>query len=625
MMKLCNAVFYICILWCTVTIAQNDSINRLEKVSLWSKITNASIVGGKEIKISDEKKQRNSSSLTDVLRYNSPVVFRDYGNGGVSTAVFRGTSATNTQVMWNGISINAVGNGQTDFNAIAAFASDEITVISGGNSVEYGSGAIGGVIRLDNKLLFNHTEKGEFYSSYGSFNTFTNYFKYAISLDKIAVKIALNHNKSDNDYIYVDDRYKDENGNDIKNINGNYHNLGGTLSLGYKFSSKNKLYFYSNFFNGERLFSAGLPNPKRGTEKFVDKNYRNLLKWEFNTNGYYHTLKAAYLEQEYNYYLYKTFSNYLYGKSKQTLTNYSINKQFSRYLKVFAELGYDYLQGENSDISQKNRKSFYQKLHLVSQPVNGLKTSLSFRNEQNSFYKLPFVYALGTDYELLPGFRIKANYSTNFRQPTNNELFWPQVGNLDLLPETSKQYDIGLAYKNKQIELVVNYFNIDLKNKILWIPVGDGNLWRPENIDDVLNNGIESFLSFQYKFNGVLFSNVLNYSYINAIDQQTTNRIPFVPKHSFNNNFSAAYKYLTLYYQQLYQSKVYTNLIQLDYYSLEALSVSNIGAEIKVLAKKNRLVKLGVKVNNVFNNVYYFTNLRPMPGRNYSVNINYKF
>ncbi|MFL0132046.1 TonB-dependent receptor, partial [Tenacibaculum maritimum] len=77
--------------------------------------------------------------------------------------------------------------------------------------------------------------------------------------------------------------------------------------------------------------------------------------------------------------------------------------------------------------------------------------------------------------------------------------------------------------------------------------------------------------------------------------------------------------------QSLYESKVYTNGINLDFYSLNELSVSNIGFNARVFNKKANKVSIGVKINNIFNEAYYFSNLRPMPGRNFNININHKF
>lgn len=85
------------------------------------------------------------------------------------------------------------------------------------------------------------------------------------------------------------------------------------------------------------------------------------------------------------------------------------------------------------------------------------------------------------------------------------------------------------------------------------------------------------------------------------------------------------YKRVKMYLQDLYQSSVYTNRLALDFYSLAPVRVLNLGVDIAICKNNKKTLVLGGKVNNFTNELYYFTNLRPMPGRNYAININYKF
>ena len=98
--------------------AQIDSLNVLPEVVLSdAKLRNFShgqVLGT----INDSLLDNSSTSLTEVLRYNSLIYFRENGPGGVSSPSFRGTSAQQTAVVWNGININSQLNGQTDFNTI---------------------------------------------------------------------------------------------------------------------------------------------------------------------------------------------------------------------------------------------------------------------------------------------------------------------------------------------------------------------------------------------------------------------------------------------------------------------------------------------------------------------------
>jgi iron complex outermembrane receptor protein len=433
------------------------------------------------------------------------------------------------------------------------------------------------------------------------------------------------YNRSENDYEYIDDRFKDENDNTLKNLNGNYENLGLNLSFGYKFSNMSKLYFYSNYYTGERLFSAGLPNPSAGKEKNVDKSFRNLLQWRLITNGYKHSFNSAFLTQDYTYFADLAFRASSFGKSVNGVFNYNIHKRFSKSLAVEGKLGYDIVEVKTNAISSKQRENTYQVIDVKYTPMGNLKTSLGIRHETSSFYKLPVTYALGIEYGISKYFRLKGNYSTNFRQPTVNELFWPIVGDASLRPETTKQYDLGISFKHKYLEISSNYFSIDLKDKILWLPVGGSNLWRPKNVDTVLNRGLEFGINSVVRLNDIQFLIHGNYTIVDSENKATGKKIPFVPRYALNYSLTTTYKIFEIFFQQLYQSKVYTTEDQIDFYSLDSFSISNTGFNVTIINKANNTITIGGAVNNIFNKVYYFTNLRPMPGRNYNLNINYKF
>ena len=104
--------------------------------------------------LSDSIIKRNASFLTSLLNYNSLIYFKENGLGGASSPSFRGTTASQTAVVWNGININSQLLGQTDFNTINSLGFNSITVKPGGGSVLYGSGAIGGSIHLNTDLYY---------------------------------------------------------------------------------------------------------------------------------------------------------------------------------------------------------------------------------------------------------------------------------------------------------------------------------------------------------------------------------------------------------------------------------------------------------------------------------------
>lgn len=155
--------------------AQRDSVVVLDEVVLTDAKLSQFSVGNKKQVLKDSVLSK-SQSFTDLLRYNSTIYFKENGYGMVSSPSFRGTNAQQTAVIWNGININSQLNGQTDFNTVVTSNYNNVTIKSGGGSVQYGSGAIGGSIHLNSTFNFKEHLDNEVRIGYGSFNTqSTNY------------------------------------------------------------------------------------------------------------------------------------------------------------------------------------------------------------------------------------------------------------------------------------------------------------------------------------------------------------------------------------------------------------------------------------------------------------------
>ncbi|HRN93339.1 MAG TPA: TonB-dependent receptor plug domain-containing protein, partial [Chitinophagales bacterium] len=82
----------------------------------------------KEIIVTDSKTPANTSQhrferlenyagkrLPDLLNEISSIYLKNYGNGQLTTVAVRGTTTSQTEVLWNGIKINSPMLGQSDF------------------------------------------------------------------------------------------------------------------------------------------------------------------------------------------------------------------------------------------------------------------------------------------------------------------------------------------------------------------------------------------------------------------------------------------------------------------------------------------------------------------------------
>ncbi|WP_282121660.1 TonB-dependent receptor domain-containing protein [Algibacter mikhailovii] len=606
-------------------LAQNDSlVNQLDVVIIQAdKKLDKHSAGYKVERLNDSVIEKNIESFSNLLRFNAPIYLREYGAGGTSSASFRGTSASNTAVIWNGININSINNGQTGFNSLTVSLFDAIDIRSGGGSLEYGSGAIGGTIHLNDNLEFSSKSqtKNQAIASIGSYETYRGIYKLKVSQNKLAINAGISYNQSENDYPWL--------GTAFKNTNGAYQNLGINISGAFLISQASKLKLYTANYWGERFFSGELPNPTSANDKYQDLSNRNLLIYTNNQQRFNHEVKLAYLTQEYRYFENKAIEAYNFGSSRQFLINYNVSyaiPHLNASISSYSE--YESAFGKTDRIDERNRRQFSQSF-IYDQNIKGaFFLDAKIRKDFNSDYEVPFTYALGIKAKATQQLFVRANGSKNFRVPTYNDLFWPGQGNLDLKPETASQVEFGVGFKNNQFSIDIGSFFIHAKDKIVWTPNGDPErpgIWVPINISEVKNKGVELVLHYKAIFNKHAVEIDLNYSYTEAIDSETNKQVIFVPKHLANLNMGYSYKRLSFFFQQLFNGEVYTTESNSNDFVVPHYFVSNTGLDYRLLNGAKQQLSLGVKVNNLFDTYYVIQPRRPMPNRNFNLNINYKF
>ena len=109
--------------------AQNDTI-KLNEVVVSDVQLRDNTVSQTVLQLNDSIIHQNQPALTSLLNYNSVIYFKENGYGMVSSASFRGTTAQQTAVLWNGININSQLLGQTDFNTVTTRDFNAISVKS---------------------------------------------------------------------------------------------------------------------------------------------------------------------------------------------------------------------------------------------------------------------------------------------------------------------------------------------------------------------------------------------------------------------------------------------------------------------------------------------------------------
>jgi outer membrane cobalamin receptor len=616
-MTLRKLLFCFFVLLCQLISAQDDAIKLKEVVvadrALYSdnksqsiQVLNDSVIG------------KNLSSLTNLLNYNSVLYFKEYGRGMTSTVSFRGTTASQTAVVWNGINVNSLLNGSADFNTFTTTDFNTISVKAGGGSVSYGSGAIGGTVHLNNNLTFKNIFENNLRVDYGSFKTLGVNYKLNYSNRKWSTQVGVSRNSSDNDYDYVG-LYTWQ-GIQRKNRNGQYATTSLSANAGYKITDNGIVTFYSQFSNTDRNLS--LVSESDSKTKYINTFSRNLLEYSDAKGRFSSNYKMAYLAEQYRYFPDIESKLFSFGQSESVIAKVDLGYQLIESIKVNGILDYSHTKGFGTSFGDNTRQIGAIAIKAVEQHNEKWQNELGFRKEASTDYESPFLFSLGSSYAFTSFYNLKANFSRNYRIPTFNDLYWVSGGNPNLKPESSYQAEIGNVFKYKNFTLSETVYYMKIDNLISWVP-NYGNVWSPENTERVNTYGSETILGWAKSYGKNNFALNGTYAYTVSENIDTKKQLFFVPYHKATASLAYSYTKFSADYQFLYNGFVYTRADNNPKEIIDAYLVSNIGIhyDFKFLESS----KVGFQVLNIFNEKYESVEDRPMAGRNFNMYITLKF
>lgn len=590
---------------CTAEVsAQLDSIQQLPEVVLTdSKLVHFS-KGFKLETISDSLVQRNASALTETLRYISAIYFKENGFGMVSSPSFRGTNAAQTAVIWNGININSVFTGQTDFNTLSPINYREISVRSGGGAVQYGSGAVGGSVHLNDGYTFKPLSETRLAVEFGSFGTFAGNAQTTQTWDNHYLNVGVDVISSENDYDYI--------GKNRKNEHGAFSRFTAKVNEARKLrkgvASWNSEYSYNN-----RDFSGSLTTT--GKDAYIDIATRNLWQLHqhfgiFNVKG-----RVAHLFEQYNYFPDGEKPTNSGAKANTFLGAVESEVMLRQKIRINGKVEYSYVSAKGNQVGENDRPTLAAVFlinHKVSEKLN---YGINLRQEFLNHFENPLLFSLDATYSFSEYYALRLNGSKNFRVPTFNDLYWYAGGNLNLKPETSYQLAVGQEITLGKIKADVALFYIDSKDLIKWVP-GNGGLWQPLNIAKTQNYGVEVALGYYQKFaekHRLDFN--ANYSYTLAEDREKEKQLIYVPFHKATGTLDYGFGPFSAYVQALFTGQAFTTTDHSEW--VDSSTVFNIGAQCSLPIKP--LVTFGGRIKNVLNVYYENVAYRPMPSRNFQI------
>lgn len=168
-------------------------------------------------------KESISLSLADILAYNSSLFVKQYGRSSMSTVSFRGTSASHTQVLWNGMRINSPMLGMTDFSMIPSYLIDNASLLHGTSSLQEASGGLGGAVILGTEAPDTTGFGLQYIQGFGSFMTADEFLRVTYGSRKFTSSTRVILSTSENRFKYTNMDKKEIRYDENMNIIDSWH------------------------------------------------------------------------------------------------------------------------------------------------------------------------------------------------------------------------------------------------------------------------------------------------------------------------------------------------------------------------------------------------------------------
>ena len=615
-------------------------------------------------------KENIALSIADVLTFNSSIFVKNYGRATLSTVAFRGTSASHTQVSWNGMKINNPMLGMTDFSMIPSYFIDDASLLHGTSSVNETGGGLGGSVKLSTVPASADGFGLQYIQGVGSFKTFDEFLRLTYGNAKWQVSTRAVLSSSANDFKYRNHDKKENIYDENMNIIEQYYPIETNKSGAFRdFHLLQEVYY--NTLKGDRfglnawyinsnrelpLLTTDYSNDTEFDNRQREQTFRGIITWDHLRSDWKLSAKGGYIYTWMAYDYKRDVGNGIMAdmtRSRSTINTiygqaegeYYIGKKWLFTASLSAHQHFVTSKDKNI-IRQDGDKAIvgYQKgrielsgaISAKWKPIERMGISLVLRDEMYGTTFTPIIPALFIDGVICQKGNIvaKASVSRNYRFPSLNDLYFLPGGNPDLKNESGWSYDAGVSFSAGKEGLFTisgsaTWFDSYIHDWIIWLPTTKG-FFSPKNIKDVHAYGVEIdgkldwIFAREWKLDiGATFSwtpSINNGEPVSIADQSVGKQLPYVPEYSSSINGRIAWRGWAFTYKWCYYSERYTmssNDISLTG-KLPTYFMSNIVLE-KNLNFKWADLSLKGAVNNLFNEEYLSVLSRPMPGINFEI------
>lgn len=447
-------------------------------------------------------------NVSDVIQRDPAVYIKQSGGiGQVSEIALRGTKAVHTLVLKDGARLNS----QNELGPLYPAFLDttdvqQIEILKGPASVQYGSDAIGGVVQLISKKPVK--SGAELTGIYGENNTYKAIAKADLVTDQgFYAQVGGQRLESDGTRIFESQPKNEKASFDQKGYNAKFGYSQEDVVDAYASISENK---GTNIFSNDYIVNT---SPREFENRVINAKVSYNILPELIVNAQYSNV-----QDKQNVPAYASHYN-----TENNQGDLNLKWKFTPNQNVLVGATYNDANYKSNTILKNDQSVNSTGYYLQHQFKNELfDTQAGIRVEDNERFGTHTVGQGAVRYHFLPNASVYANIGSAFRAPTLNELYSQWGGNEKLEPEESTSYELGFDYDlTSNISTNISAYHTKIKNLIVYnYPAGN------ENIDQAKFTGGEAEVKWHQDD---LFLSTA-YAYVKTENDKDGNEIAYRPR-----------------------------------------------------------------------------------------------
>ncbi len=636
-----------------------DSMQHVAEVVVTQQLTYREVIPHQSLK--GETLQRLSSlSVADALRYFSGVQLKDYGGvGGLKTVNVRSMGSHHVGVFYDGVEVGNAQNGVVDLGQFSLDNVEEVSLYNGQKSAifqpatEFGNA--GSVYIRTRRPKFSEGEhrhlRLQTRVASSDMLRLASLWEERISASLCSslnaevlsssgkYKFRYRRKNADGSVAYDTTAVRQNGDIWAVRLEGNLHGLfngGGWALKGYTYHSQRGI-------PGAIVSNVWRRGERQGDHNsFVQLSGQKAISSSFSTRwlakyAYYNThyvnrdsttrhVDNHYRQQE----VYLSSSNVV-----ELLPGWSASLSYDfRFNTLRADLplfAYPHrFTNLMSVATAYNHRRFSIQASLLGNSIKDHARTLVSRKSTQTL--TPALFMNVAPWSAVP-MTVRAYVKKSFRMPTFNDLFYTDMGNAALNPESAIQYNIGVNYstlsqpRSTRVSLSMDVYYNTVHDKIVAYPKGQQFRWTMLNLGRVHIKGMDVEAQVIQQLTPMWRLDVrAQYTYqdardvTNPTDTYYHHQIPYVPWHSGSLVVGVASDRWTLDYSFIYVGKRYNQQENIRYNYMQPWYTNDVHGSYTFKWGKKRC-RLTAEVNNLLDQDYDVILNYPMPKRNYAVGL----